>query len=78
MRVYVPLIAFVIIAGCCKKAEMPNSAQAETDQEKGKSTRNQIIHGMTGKTAVDAGQKAKVIIERVSEQKKEDLAEILE
>ncbi len=65
-------IAFITFCSGCGK-----SNNTETKSPKGKSTLSTVIDGATGKTAVDAGQKAKAQIEAISEKKNNDLNEIL-
>ena len=55
--------------------------QSKTKEAKpkpqGKSTFNTVIDGATGKTAVDAGKKAKEQIEAISKKRNNDLNEIM-
>ena len=50
---------------------------SQSKSENKKSTLNTFIEGATGKTAVDAGKRAEEKLLRVSEQRNNDLNEVL-
>ena len=69
------LLAAFLAAGCAKTEDQgtpPAKAKAEP------SVAQQLVDGMTGRTAVKAGKKARATIEKVSQEKKEMLDEVLE
>jgi len=67
-RAIYALAVAVLVGGCAEQAK----------EEKPRSSAGQAIDYMTGKTAVDAGKKARATIEGVSAQKEDDLDEVLE
>lgn len=67
------LLSVLLFAASC--SENKGSAQK---QDKDKSSIETAIDGFTGKTAVEAGQKAKKQIETISAKKNKDLSEALE
>jgi len=66
------LFAVGLIAGCSR------SHTPEREQKPGRSTAQTMIEGVTGRTAVNAGQKAKADITRISEQRNRDLEAAME
>ena len=70
-------IVIIIIIGCSKGAKI-EKAEEKRREPPAKSSAKTLIDGMTGKTAIEAHKKAKATIEKVSDQKKRNLAEILE
>jgi len=74
MRLIPLFVILLIVVGCRKSTEKAPSKKAEP---KPKSSISIMIDGATGKTAVDAGLKAKADIEKISEKHNEDLNEIL-
>ena len=73
MRLALILTAIIITSGCgCDK-----SKKEKLQPPKQKSTLNTVIEGATGKTAVDAGNKAKAQIEAISEKRNKDLNDIM-
>lgn len=71
--------ACLILAVCglaCSCGKKEEAAQAPAQPQK--STMETAIDGFTGKTAVQAGKKARKDIERISAQKNKDLEETLE
>lgn len=84
MRIVLLIVVCVLFAGCNRTTETDHAqdrpagaGKASTKKAQGKSTPMQVVEGMTGKTAADAGRRAKATIEKVSAQEKEDLDEIL-
>ncbi len=69
MRIYILLIIGLCLFSGCSKNDNKKTGE--------KSTTQTAIDGFTGRTAVNAGQKAKETIKRVSNQKDDDLSEIL-
>jgi hypothetical protein len=65
---------FTLVVGCRKSTDKPEPKKAEP---KPKSSVNVMIDGVTGKTAVDAGLKAKADINNISKKRNEDLNEVL-
>jgi hypothetical protein len=62
--------------GCGQPGEKPAAASGTpplTNLVETKSVARQAIEGFTGKTAVDAGQRAKAKIREVSSEKQQDL-----
>jgi hypothetical protein len=70
------MVIVLAAAGCGKRAAEPPGADPEP--EPAPSTARQVIEGMTGKTAVESGKKARATIERVSRERNRDLEEVLE
>jgi hypothetical protein len=66
------LLAIAALVCSCGKNDRQDSEQP------GDSTMETAIGGFTGKTAIDAGKKARKDIERISAQKNKDLEEALE
>ncbi|MBL7076945.1 MAG: hypothetical protein ISS31_05705 [Kiritimatiellae bacterium] len=66
------LLAVGLAAGCGK----PSTSKREAKRTK--STAQTMIEGVTGHTAVKAGQKAKADITRISEQRNRDLEAAME
>lgn len=75
MRLLV-IIAAVLFAGCSRTVET-EQAEEKKAQAPAESTARQVIDGMTGRTAVKAGRKAKATLEKVGAQEKQDLDEVL-
>jgi hypothetical protein len=63
------LIATIVIVGC--------SPSEKAEPEPKKSSVTTFIEGATGKTAVDAGQRAKEDIKRISAARNDDLNEAM-
>ena len=69
---FIALLALGLMSGCNKQASRnPNAKKAP-------STAETMINGMTGRSAVNAGQKARADITRISEAHNRDLDEITE
>ncbi len=66
------LIVIALVVGCTK-AEAP-----KREAKPAPSSAETLINGFTGRTAVNAGQKAKADITRISEQHNRDLEAIME
>ena len=64
---------------CLSMALVVGCADSSTADKSGneKSGSQQVIEGVTGKSAVDAGQKAKQVIKDVSAKEQENLDEVL-
>lgn len=71
MKMILLLVTMLVFLGCSKADGSKKAGQ------KGKSTVQTMIDGVTGRTAVRAGEKAKAEIRRISEQKQSNLAEVL-
>ena len=76
MRVLVIITAVILFAGCSRTTST-GKADEKNAQAPGKSTAMQVVEGMTGKTAVDSGRKARATIEKVSAQENQNIDEIL-
>ena len=70
------IVAAVLLAGCSRTTDSEN-ANKNKAQSPERSTTNQVIEGITGKTAIDAGKRAKSTIDRVSSQKRKDVDDVL-
>jgi hypothetical protein len=68
------LLALAAVLGGCSDRPAPGAKDAGTRP----STPAQVVNYMTGKTAVDAGKKAKDTVQRVSAQKRGELDEAME
>ena len=69
---FTALLALGLMSGCNKQASRNPNAK------KPPSTAETMMNGVTGRTAVNAGQKAKADITRISEAHNRDLDEIME
>lgn len=65
------LLSVALLAAGCTKSESPKAKPTQ-------STAQTMIEGVTGRTAVNAGQKAKADITRISEQRNRDLEAAME
>jgi outer membrane murein-binding lipoprotein Lpp len=68
------LVACLLVAGCGGRGKKNETASGANEP----STAQTAINGFTGKTAVDAGQKAKADIQRVSAQRNKEMQEVLD
>ncbi|NQU40457.1 MAG: hypothetical protein HQ523_10930 [Lentisphaerae bacterium] len=66
------LLVLGLMGGCAKQASHHPEAK------KGPSTAETMVNGLTGRTAVNAGQKARADITRISEAHNRDLNQITE
>lgn len=73
MRLAIMLIILSCVIGCgqSKKTKAPKKSESK------KSTIDTVVDGVTGKTAVDAGKKAKAQIESISKKHNDDLNEVM-
>lgn len=72
MKGTVTLLVMGMLATGCKPSATP-----ETASKGNQSTTPTLVDGFTGRTAVNAGQKAKADITRISEQRNRDLESVL-
>ncbi len=72
-RSVIALLLAVSLATGCRDTSTP-----KPQSKPARSTAQTLIEGVTGKTAVDAGQKAKADITRISEQRNRDLEAAME
>ncbi|MCE9614936.1 MAG: hypothetical protein K8T26_11705 [Lentisphaerae bacterium] len=69
------------LCACSRSAPAPDTAQptpppaAQTAVPPEKSTTDLVVDGITGRTAIQAGQKARATIDKVNTQRNEDMAE---
>ena len=69
MKIYLMIpLSVCLMAGCAKQSE-------EVGAKPAKSSATLAIEGITGKTAVDAGQRARDQINAISAQRESDLQE---
>lgn len=64
----------LLAAGCAREAPPPKAGPATPPPP---STAQTLVDGLTGRTAIRAGQKAKRDITRISERRDRDLEEVL-
>ena len=70
------VLLVAVLAGCSKK---PDATPADASkQATGGGTVNQVVEGMTGKSDIEAGQRAKATIRKISAQENKDLNEAME
>jgi hypothetical protein len=79
MRILLALILVSVSAavGCARKKESPQ-ADRERVEPAGKSTANLIVDGLTGKSAVEAGLKAKKELREIDAKRRKDIEEFVE
>jgi len=81
-RQIIHIVAFIACAGLLATfaAGCSRSASTETKQAEpaAKSTTDTVIEGITGKTAVDAGRKARATLEDIGAQRDEEYKAIAE
>jgi len=70
------LLTALLLTGCAKSAKPQHDRHKSSSSPK--STAEQVIDGITGRKAVQAGKKARETIERVSNERNKNLDEILE
>ena len=75
-RMLIPLL-IVLLAGCGKNQGTSAPAPAKQGSTNEKSTLQTVVDGFTGKTAVDAGQRAKRQLQEVSRKENQELEEAL-
>ncbi len=73
MRTIILLIALSFIIGCGQSKKSPQKPKPQ----KSKSTLNTVVDGVTGRTAVNAGKKAKDQIESISKKRNDELNEVM-
>ncbi|MDA1087843.1 MAG: hypothetical protein O2901_12620 [Verrucomicrobia bacterium] len=66
MKLLAAICCCLAVVGCGSKSS-----------DSSKTTSEEVLDGVTGRTAVDAGLRAKQQIEDVSQKKNEDLSEVL-
>jgi len=70
MKAYLIIpLTLVMLTGCSQQENQTNGA------DKPKSSATLALEGITGKTAVDAGERAKAQINEISARREEDLRE---
>ena len=69
------ILASLCVAGCCRRKE--DASKTGKNAPAAKSTADQIIEGITGKTAVDAGMRAKATIQAVNAKRKVEFNEVM-
>ena len=69
-------LAMCFLCGCAKKAEV-KKAPAAPPVAKEKSSAQTLVDGMTGRTAIKSGRKARNTIMAVSKKQDDDLNEIM-
>jgi hypothetical protein len=69
-------IATLLALGACSPAPPPSTASATPPPPAEKSTADTLIDGITGRTAVRAGEKAKETITAVNAKRNDDMAEV--
>lgn len=75
-NVFLLLLCMLIVCGCKGKTDANNTNNKKhPDQESSVGT---FVDGITGRSSVKAGQKAKKEIERISSQERKALDEVLE
>lgn len=68
----------VLCLGCSQQpAAKPAGSAPATNAPAAQSTAREVIEGFTGKTAVDAGQRAKAKLKAVDAQRQQDMNEVL-
>lgn len=72
MKLVLSLIACLLVLGCDRGGSKKKKAEEKP------SVAQEMIDGVTGRTAVKQGKKAMETVERVSRQEQEDLDEVLE
>jgi hypothetical protein len=77
MRAVVILTLALTLAGGCRRSEPGSAGPAGTNAPQATGNGG-IIADLTGKTAVDAGMRAKATIERVSRQERRELEEAMQ
>jgi len=76
MKNLVILLIAIVMTGCSNGDN--NSKTAEKKPAPAPSTTKAIIEGLTGKTAVDQGQKAKEKIRQISAEQNKQINEVLD
>jgi len=74
MKILWGLVMAFLLAGCAREDE----TRVTTDTRAKASVARDAIDGFTGRTAANAGLKAKATIESVNTKRKDDLDDILE
>ena len=73
MKNLIILFVAIVMAGCSNDSKSAEKKPAPASS----STINTVIEGLTGKTAVDAGQNAKQKIRQISAQENKQINEVL-
>ena len=77
MKTAVVLLMVMLLAtACSRQAKSGKAGEPKKHEPEQKSVATEVIHGFTGKTAVDHGRRAQETIERVSAEKNASLNEI--
>ena len=72
------IMTAVAMAGCGRPSPEPQAPPAAAGREPARSSVGTVIDGLTGKTAVDAGKRARTQIEKIGKQEQHDVNEVLQ
>ena len=78
MKPFAFMILAALIIGCSKTGENEINKSSEAKRETPSTLAKDAIEGLTGKTAVDQGEKAKDKIRAISAEQKNELNEVLD
>ena len=78
MNRFISLLMIILATGCSDKGKENSSATPPSKSSETSSIAKDAIEGLTGKTAVMAGEKAKAQIKAISAEQNKKLNEVLD